>query len=367
MNKSTLFLAAATMASMAVAQDNSQFQSQSMKAANPVARQKHHTDNASSMKKAPAAFEKMVMQELNGSHVIDVAFEGDQMFITNISRDYPEAVITGKVLGDKVVLESDQYLGYLDKYDLPMYFTAASVDWNESMLYFEPEFVFNFDAANCVLTPAEEDRVLVINACPGSEEIYYYEIFIDPTIMPMVEQACIPATPEFYGASFDEEWGQFGFDFVTPNQGTNGEFINPDKMEWATYIDDELMTYSPEDGYEYLLEEMSWFPFDFCDEESWDFFSSGGEHIVYVFADLFETFAVQSRFTYEGVTYYSNIMSYNVMTGELEEIEVENPTPTGISALGAEKKVQNLFDLQGRKLNEAKGMTIKDGKVMFVK
>lgn len=192
--------------------------------------------------------------------------------------------------------------------------------------------------------------------------------------------AAIPSAPEFRSFSdLTSSYGQYGLAFLIPETGTKGEFLDINNLEWAIYVDDEVYEFNQETGY-FVSEPMTWFPAsEYVDEAGgYDIQCSDGYVQVYIYQDLYEAIGIQSRYTFEDKTYYSDINYIGLTPYEAEDgnmyypiytVEVENEPiddPVSIKAVNA-AMAQRLFDLSGRRVQAQKGLVINNGEVRFVK
>lgn len=282
--------------------------------------------------------------------------------------------IVGDIDGDKVTFMSDQFVGDVSGYC--GYFVAAGVElvydeiWDEYYTAYValPSLTFDYDAANKSLVCADEERAFVINTMKSEEGISYVQSYDNPSVVIYREIAGKPATPVFLAVDEDVDYGQWALVFTTPNLTVDGDYIDPAKIEWAILTDGEINVFTPDDGY-YLDENMEWFPYGFEDYAGWDIFPQGSVQYVYMYIDLYNEIGLQSRVTFDDVTYYSDIINYDLETGETYITEVENPDIPVVSLQNIKAvKAANLFDLQGRRMNQnSKGLIISNGKISFVK
>lgn len=180
-----------------------------------------------------------------------------------------------------------------------------------------------------------------------------------------------PKTPEIWGFGYVADYDQYYIDIELGHTGTKGEYLDVDAFEWCVYTDDDLYTFTT-DGY-YIDEDMTWIPSTFYDNEDGEsIYSEEGSISLFLNNDLYTSIGIQSRYTIDDVTTYSNIIYIDMNLDEeyydLREVEVsENGTPTGLKLLDA-AKAKNLFDLQGRRATKAaKGLVIDNGTIKFMK
>lgn len=308
--------------------------------------------------------EEWVFQsDKSDGYKVEVGIKDGKMYISRLSSHKYYVPIIGTIQDDKVVFESDQFLGFTTGSGYAIYFYGALYNPEEETITYQPELVFDYDASTKTLTSANPNNVLVFGSGKGSEEINYFEIYLNPSFQGICRMAAIPETPTI--ERYEDYWGFFyAFEFRTRNYGTNGEYIDPLDMEWAVYVDDQIKEFTPEEGY-HVREPRTWFNYYFVDYEGGTDFYFNGNHVVNFIDYDFTTLGAQSRFTFEGETYYSDIRCVNVLTNEQYTIEVEH---TGIRNLATEQFIARVFDLGGRPVEHTqKGFVVRDGKLTFVK
>lgn len=116
------------------------------------------------------------------------------------------------------------------------------------------------------------------------------------------------------------------------------------------------------------IDELTNVPYNFTDY--FNISVSGAEHQIYYYFEGFETLGVQGVYTIDGVTNRTDLVNYNVETGEETIINAAS-----IDSVNAERKAVSVtyYDLTGRELaNPSSGLVIKrtvysDGTVRSVK
>ncbi len=332
-----------------------------------------YTPITESMAEVPAdvVLEDFAFSTPSQSFIVQCGTDGQNFYVVGLS----EAPAVGVIEGNTVTFASDQYLGVKSNWMTylmaatyeEIYLEEIDVTFNQYMT--APAIVMNYDAEAKILTPAEDNTAILLTTSKSdSEEIMVLESFDKPVIKFFVETPGAPVAPQFaYFEDYRDYYGQYYIDFEINNMTVAGDYINPEKLEWAVYADDEIYVFSVDDGYS-LIEDMEWFPYGFMDEAGgYDIASDGNHAVVYLYEGLYNEVGIQVRAEFDGVYYYSNISYIDIETYEVREQEVENDIPTAIRTLGAQK-AQSLFDIQGRRAEKAaKGLTIGNGEVRFVK
>ncbi len=315
-------------------------------------------------------FEDFTCKDDNGVNLVKVGIDGERIYILDLFA----APLVGTIEGNKVTFTTDQFLGINSGYY--EFATTANYDvighdddyyWEEIVYDPIPSLEYVYDADNKTMTPTADKIAFVNNRGKSAHGISAVSTYYrDASFRPFVEVADTPATPYFFYYAGESD-GQWRFYFFTPNETVGGEYIMKDKIEWAVYTDEDIYTFSADDGYS-LSEEMTWFPAGFVDDNyGWDIFCDGDAMLVtlYMYTTLCNEVGIQSRATFDGISYYSDICYINVATGETHVVEFTEPV--GISNVVTQPSVR-LLDLQGRRMeNITNGLMIRNGKVVFMK
>lgn len=317
--------------------------------------------------------EKWALSTPDGNgHFVNVGIDGNDMYIGGLSESMPDGWIKGTISGDKVTFENDQYIGIANSH-FTYFFAGARVFDEEYQDYYyalsDKPAVLNYDAEGKKLT-SPEGLTLLVN---GSEtKVYYLNAFDEPTIK--YQGAMKPATPanphSLITNGYEPDYGG-QFYFILPMVDTEGNLLDLDNYYYNIYFDNELFTFYA-DEYEKFealgIEEITNIPYNFT--EDWDFYINGAEHTIYYYVDGFETIGVQAVYTIDGVTNKSDLVNFNLETGNTNIVK-----PAALETIESAKEVSATvyYDLTGRKVdNPSNGLFIKktiysDGTVKTVK
>lgn len=292
----------------------------------------------------------------------DVVYvSGNEYYLTSLTG-LVKSTIKAIAEGDKLTIPSGQFI------DGSSYLLTVQAASNFGI---SEEGDVTYDAIDALTLTLDangtynldEGQTMVLRAGSGSDvHSFYNRIHLSFYNGP---KPAIPVTPEWYFVyDYMEYYGMYSTAVIIPCVGTKGEFIEEDAMEWAIYTDDEINIFSPDEGYD-LDQDYDWMGYHFSDNSRDNIVDNGSYKNVWMFGGLYDTLGVQSRYNCNGVYYYSDICYYDLATEETFIVEVPHDV-VGIQSVN--NKVQNnLFDLQGRKIKEAKGMHIVNGNVTFVK
>ena len=302
--------------------------------------------------------EDWVMTYNGDGHFVDVGFDGNTVYIGNISTDLPDTYIKGTVDGDRITIDGGQYIGDFEAANSHVYMVTCDIDslWDDLYMEYYVDYTltdkieFVYDAASKTISPVPGEDVSLIANC-GKNVIYYLTAYDNPTFKYQAPftGAVKPMPAEFTDFfPYDPFYGYGYCRFTLPKVDTEGRLLETDKMYYNMFIDDELFTFYP-DEYIYLTEEMTDIPYDYSD--SYDIYVTGADHTIYFYTTGFEKLGIRSTYTADnGETADSDITWYYL-------------TPTGITAApetGKNVKSVSYTDLSGRRISApAKGLYIK--------
>lgn len=303
-----------------------------------------------------AVVENYALKHLEGAKAVQVAFVGDQVYIK--TTDLAEGWIVGTVSGNQVIIENEQYLGYCDYYGTFLYLITGSTyeawdDYYEEYYLagkIEEKVVFEFDTETKTFTAAE-DAALFING--AVDRVYYAERYIAPEFALFVEVAAVPADPQItYWWAFDEDYGFAELDFVIPNVDVDGNLINTDKLSYLFFVDGEQFLFET-DEYE-MAEDLEEVPYGFSSDDGYI-----GASYLALFFDPAEKVGMQSIYRGTDVENRSNIVWYDIATGETS-IEPYDNTTVGVKDIADNSQAKaSIYDLQGRRASSnAKGLLL---------
>ena len=293
--------------------------------------------------------------------------DGNDVYMNMLATGM-EAWVKGTKEGNTVTFKGGQYLGKGDYYFyFQPFFSDGTLD-EEGYLVTQPgDYKMIFDPETGTYTAYhDEDNYYFIGVYISSGLLYEYAY--NYVVEPFTGyKPAIPADAHDLQISdyYLPYYGAYLFMYTIDPLDVDGKAINPEFLSYYIYVDDDIYTFTP-DVYIKLTEEMTLIPYGFA--EDWDFW---GDY-CYLYEDLFEKIGVQTVYTVDGVTNYSNVVSVD-MEGN---VTVE-PAPQEVVGLDnmKVKKVTSVefYDAEGRKLDAAqKGVNVvkmvaADGSVKTVK
>lgn len=310
--------------------------------------------------------EKWAFIGANNYAFMDVAIDNDTFYLVGLSEFDPAAAVVGKINGSTVTFEAPQYLGYCEDYGVSVYFATCDVDEdgyfvNDSL---NNAFVFDYDAANKVLTAVNPNQLFVENA--AEDYIYYFRYFMNPVIKYQTKEETYgcpndPSLIAYYEYDFDYGYGSIVWDIPAVN--ANGALLYTDQMYYNLYMDGDIYPLSPED-YSYVEEYMEDIPYNYQDNygSGYDIAVGGSTHWIYFYLYGAESYGVQAFYVADnGITYSTNLITYYPE----ENIEVNEggagEVTTGIQAIQNGNKVAEYYtNIMGQRVsNPEKGIFIK--------
>ena len=255
--------------------------------------------------------EGIVMEDYSMSYVdsygnangkmVKVGIMDNDVYVQGFSSLVPEGVMKGSLNGDKVIFESDQYLGVGSS----LFLNMMGLDAEYTIL---DNLEFDYEAETRTMTAS---NILAVVAGMNIQEEYD-----QPVIAPYVDHAATPANPEVIDFVDEGELGGYNYgSFNVPTVDTEGNFIDPNDLYYRIYIDDdELFTFGP-DEYPYVEEFMTDVPYYFT--EGYDFGVGGAT--VYFYETGFQRVGIQSVFRGGGEEHVSDIVYMELTDGSAPE------------------------------------------------
>lgn len=292
----------------------------------------------------PYSMEYQSTTGLQTGNLVKVGFYDQDVYIQGVSHDnLPEAWLKGTVSSDKIVFPM-QYAGHMASFMLyfcggDAYYDSEAYDWK--YVLGDGSATFAFDQRTMSFST---QQMLASNS--AEDHIDRIEAYLQPTFRPFTERAATPATPS---VRYFQNMGKFNILMLDlPLKDTEGRFIDPDKVSYRLYVDnDEPFILYPDEykGLTEPLEEVPYFfPADKLASYSRSYIYERG-YAIYIFQSGFDRIGVQTIYRGGGEENRSEI-GYSVVNG-INDVSSQNSTP-----------VQH-FDLTGRLVSEGhKGLTI---------
>lgn len=270
------------------------------------------------------------------SHLVDgvddgriarMATDGDDIYLSGISSNLPDAWIKGTVSGDKAVFAGKQYLGVDSATESHLFFMPIGYKetYNEEYEDYDVDYFFNDGITMDYNAEAQTlacDTMFAINQ--GYQVVNQLVTYDDFSFAPWTERAATPCDPVIFDISpYDSDYGYGTFSFTLDKYDAEGYLMDADKLYYNIYLDDKKLTFSPEQ-YVFLTEEMTDIPYDFT--ERYDLTHYSGMFNVVYYQDGVSRVGVQLTYTGGGETRSSSIV-YTDATG-IGEQTYQSPLKT---------------------------------------
>lgn len=297
--------------------------------------------------------------------IIDVAFDGSDVYFGGLNESAPDTWAKGKIDGDKAVFDGKIYMGVDKENGVHTFFSALGsekvydsyYDQDVDSFYFEKSIAFDYDAAAKTL---KSDGMFNVNS--GLNSVYTLALYEEPQLKAWKEIPGAPKDPEMLQfMAYDDGYGYGAFQVWLENTTEEGNLLDVDKLFYNVYIDGEKFTFYP-DEYTALKDEITDVPYNFTD--SWDFYASGNARTIYYYVAGFSKIGFQEVYRSEGKEYKSNLVEYEVDDeGNFTPIET-GINKTAFSAGSENVKSVSFTDLSGRRVSKlANGVYLKTMKM----
>ena len=214
--------------------------------------------------------------------LLQVVFDDNEVYIKGLSSQFPEVWLKGELADGKVSIPSCN-IGINDWGNV--YFFAPLVEeemygWIQKVPG-EGDVVFLFDEETQTISLEEGKAYCFANNHYNADEEY-----VNVTASPFTEVAAVPMTPEIFRFEETPSWGDeekprgmsYFTDIYVPPLDVEGHFINPNKLYYMYYTDNDVpfvftvdnYSFTEEvDGYDYVpewTEDFTITPYTFKDE-----------------------------------------------------------------------------------------------------
>lgn len=278
------------------------------------------------------------------TRMVSVATKGNELYIKGFSKKFPDAVIKGRVDGNKMVIPSRQLLALDKKDEYYAYLLTSSDTIVKEELYGEmidvtkqkirDSISFDYDAIDGTLVSADN---LIDNH--GTDSLFSYNLYKAVAFNYFDPVAATPAKPEWIDCWSYDTSSSLSFNIYSKDE--NDKFINPDSLYYVIYNDDQPITLKAAD-YDELDSDMTMIPY-----ASDVAYVDGNYHGITLHNVNATRIGLQTVYVMGGETRRSPIVYY----GETD----------GISATKSSEAVKTVYyDLSGREIsNPSKGIYVK--------
>ncbi len=250
-------------------------------------------------------------EEIESSSLVNVAFDGDDIYLGGLTDSAPDNWVKGKISDGKAVFKGKTYMGPDKTNGVHTFFGGIGTKsvWDEEYeeyvdsSYVEDEYAFDYDETAKTLKADGTFGVLI-----GKNSDETLVKYMQPSMKPWTEIAGAPQDPEvlqFF--AYDETYGYGGIQMWLENTSADGVLFDTSKLYYNLYFDGKPYTFKPS-MYEGLDEEMTDVPYNYAD--IYDFVASGCTHTVYFYEGQEKTIGVQLIYKDGDNVYKSNLMTY---------------------------------------------------------
>lgn len=249
-----------------------------------------------------AVIEQYILRHSNGQRKLQVAVDGQDIYVAGFSALAPEDWVKGTLadgmatFGSGSILTSNS-LRYLRLFGAMQ---NGTDEWGSPLFDMCMSYAFAFDSGKRTFTLAENYWVLEVDYNISS----FYNGFTDADFIYYEgDRPAVPATPSVLDVYEIDDMAYIN----VPSADVDGNYINPELLSYRIYFDGVLHEFTPE-AYSGISESMTELPYYFTD--NYDIYRNGDIHTVFFHVDSWKTIEVESVYTVDGVTNVSEKASY---------------------------------------------------------
>lgn len=272
---------------------------------------------------------------------VQVAFNADKVYIAGAVPAMPDATIIGIVDGDKITFAKEQYLGMYDRGYYIYFMPVRGYDMID-------ELVMSYDAKAGTMD-AGTDEGFAANI--GTEELFVIDsfrnvhLFTDSPVLGPVE----PLAPQNvkFNVMPEAVWDIYGKSqliFDLGARSTDGRDLDPAKMFYSVYKDDQLLTFNAEHAPS-LGQDVTEINIEYSDGSMFDNYET--RHYLTLWFDDATRVGVQAIYRDGNEVKRSAIIYSDGSSAEIADLAPDTKRPAVY------------YDLQGRRVEPNKGVYIR--------
>ena len=293
------------------------------------------------------------IDEFNYAEMVDVVFDGNDLYIRGLTAMLPEGVVKATIKGTTATIPQNEFLGvYMDAffiytkvlYDNPFY---NETDPNSSPFVMAPaDATFNLTIDNENKTIVADTQGVYLSFQPDEDTWENSITVLSQFILRYQASAAgtpAPASDLSYSIQWAPIQGWNDFFFTLSNYSTEGMIIDVENLYYGVYINGEPLIFGEQlmknlNGEEVTVypsvpSEQRWIPYHFNNNE--DLFKLAiNQFDVGIYRSDVITIGVQTLYYFEGTTTYSDIVTLNIQTGEV------STSPAGVKAITNDSPVK---------------------------
>ena len=310
------------------------------------------------------------------AQIVEVGFSDEYLYIKGLSDQLPEAVIRGKIDGNKAIVAQNEYLGvYFDQFYIFTKVLYANEDYDEEdensiPYYFAPSdvgFELNFDKEQGRVW-ADKEGVFLSYHCDENDftnTLGYYSEFELKYQSSMKGKPSNPTNIE-YSTQWADMQGWNDLFFTLSNFSTEGNLIDTNGLYYTVYINGEPLVFYEQElwnlnneivlAYMMVPMEVILMPYHFDNNE--DIFKfTDNQFDIGIYRNDVKTVGVQTAYLYEKEMTYSDIVTLDVETGEI----TVTPSDTGVEMTQSDETFSTeYYTIDGRRVsNPGRGIFLK--------
>ena len=281
--------------------------------------------------------------------VMKMVKEGNQVYVAGLNQAMPTLWAKGTENGNVITFEGHQYMG-LDSltqsytFFEPVAHKQVWFDYGDGTgdYYDDPYMVskmdFAYDTESGVFS---SDSTFFVNQ--GYKRVNQMYTYDEPSFAPWTEKAVTPLAVDemdMYYSPYTEENGCGYLSFAPSEFDEEGNLLDTEKLFYTIYLDDEPMTFDPEE-YPSLNEETTEMPYNFSNQQN--IVNYAGMFNVNIYYTGFDSLGVQIIYKGGGEVRKSPI-TYVSATGDTDAIHQ-------VGLAGKKVVATTYTDLYGRRVS----------------
>lgn len=321
---------------------------------------------------------------------VQVAVDGDKLYVKGINPNFPEGVFVAEIEGDKAYVSQNQIMGIYENcfmytkcvYDNPDY--DYYDDYSLEYLFYPEDEKFEFELSEDfkVIQSTSDEMYLCLNG--SATRLYYLAAYRNFRFFYQDSYAGVPENP--YEPYWYDEFFMGGtgmFFFYVPDQSVEATLLDTSCLYYRIYVDGEIMVFVTEENttgsrpryfYPGFDEPTTLVPYDFTNWQDVYLYADTARRMVEFYDPEIVEVGVQLVYDYEGTETVSDILIYETISGTYTYL---HPDDSGIESLQASPARVGVYNLQGVKLLDndssealstlSEGLYIVNGKKVYLK
>ena len=311
-------------------------------------------------------------QSVPSEYIVTIGVDNDTYYIRGLCGTLPESVVVATREGNTLKIAQDQYVGSWDQtYYIFTEYALDNPDYDPSEPSSNP-FVFADISETYNLTINDDEGTIVSNSegylvfNGDPERFIALDIYSSFTLNYTESVAGTPSNPEIieYSEDYAAEFGMNDFFFNFSPVSTTGNLLDDRYLYYTIYVNGQPVEFEQSQGfdlsgnfidkYEGFPGKSKYVPVSFSNGV--DMHHLYGYYYVAIYTPEVETVGVQMVYVYDDVETVSDIVTYDVATGETTEV----PGNAGVESIFGAPVSTEYFNLSGVKVaNPSKGIYLK--------